>query len=92
MNGQNCLLESPTGTGKTLSILASCLSYMHHVHQTGDQKRLVYISRTHIQLDQVAREIKKLPFNFSMAILASRVYLCMKPSLSSLTNAACTQK
>lgn len=65
---------------------------MHRSHQMGDKKRLVYISRTHLQLDQVAREIKKLPFNFSMTILASRVFLCMKPSLSSLTNAACSQK
>ena len=65
---------------------------MNRASSLGDKKKLIYVSRTHMQLDQVAKEIKKLPFNFSMSFKASRLHLCMKTSLTSLSNDACTKK
>lgn len=77
---QNALLESPTGTGKTLALLASCLAYMDSF-STVD--RIYYTSRTHSQLKQVVNELKALSYFPKMAILASRRKLCIYPPVHS---------
>jgi len=49
--GQNALLQSPTGTGKTLCLLCATLAWMHH-HSSRSQ--IFYSTRTHTQLKQVS--------------------------------------
>lgn len=75
---KNALLESPTGTGKSLALMASALAYQDHVKNETDQTiKVFYLSRTHTQLHQVAKEIKRLKYKPQLGILASRKYTCI---------------
>ncbi|KAH0788669.1 putative helicase [Histomonas meleagridis] len=72
--GQYALLESPTGTGKTLSLLCSALSWRR---QNKAEVQIVYASRTHSQLSNVMKELKKTVFRPSVSHVASRSILCL---------------
>ena len=81
------LLESPTGTGKSLVALVSVLSYMLENKSQRDLKAL-YMSRTHSQLSQVVKELRKTAYKFSMGIMGSRDQLCVNSELDSLKGPA----
>ena len=56
-NGGHCLLEMPTGTGKTVSLLSLIVSYQLSKPQIG---KLIYCTRTVQEMDKVMQEIKRV--------------------------------
>ncbi|KAL0235850.1 hypothetical protein GEMRC1_002432 [Eukaryota sp. GEM-RC1] len=83
-HSDNAILESPTGCGKTACLLSTTLSYaLHHrslaTVEGHENIKIIYASRTHSQLSQVASELTKLPFLVppSVAMLAGRDRYCL---------------
>ena len=54
----HCLLEMPSGTGKTVSLLSLIVAYMHH--KPSEVTKLIYCSRTIPEMEKVMEELRKL--------------------------------
>nr|CAG4647676.1 EOG090X01B4 [Moina brachiata]SVE92856.1 EOG090X01B4 [Moina brachiata] len=86
----HCLLEMPSGTGKTTTLLSLIVAYMkaHPLELT----KLVYCSRTVPEIEKVMEELRKLitfyeketgsQQNILGLALSSRKNLCIHPSVS----------
>ncbi|CAF2084336.1 unnamed protein product [Rotaria magnacalcarata] len=94
VKGQNGILESPTGTGKTLSLLCATLAWLeqYKIHNSDSNEapvQIIYASRTHSQLAQVVKEFKSTDYNrMKITVLGSRDQLCIHPEVKSLENSA----
>lgn len=53
----HCLLEMPTGTGKTVTLLSLILSYQYAHPETG---KLIYCTRTVQEMDKVIAELRRV--------------------------------
>ncbi|CAG9116729.1 unnamed protein product [Plutella xylostella] len=84
------LLEMPSGTGKTISLLSLIVAYMiQNPHQV---RKLIYCSRTVPEIEKVMEELKNLfkYYEKSMGelpslvgvVLSSRKNLCIHPEVS----------
>lgn len=76
--GKNCALESPTGTGKTLCLLCACLGYT----MENSISTIYYSTRTHSQISNVIKELRKTIYKTKIAIISSREHSCINETLS----------
>ncbi|KAJ3139729.1 DNA-dependent ATPase of the nucleotide excision repair factor 4 complex [Physocladia obscura] len=53
----HCLLESPSGTGKTVSLLSLIVSYQQHYPE---KRKLIYCSRTVPEIEKALAELQRL--------------------------------
>lgn len=54
-NGENAIVEAPTGFGKTISVLAGVLPFAKEYGY-----KVLYLARTHRQMDRVIEELKAI--------------------------------
>lgn len=87
--GGNCILEMPSGTGKTVSLLSLTVAYQMHYPE---HRKIVYCSRTMSEIEKALIELQKL-MDFRSAQLGyvedfrglgltSRKNLCLHPEVS----------
>jgi Fanconi anemia group J protein len=83
-NSRHCVIESPTGTGKSAAILCSALAWQRYHAKTSPSNevvKIIYCSRTHSQTGQMVASLRKTPYRPRMAILGSRDRLCIHKKL-----------
>lgn len=87
--GGNCILEMPSGTGKTISLLSLTVAYQMHYPE---HRKVVYCSRTMSEIEKALIELnslmefrlKELGYveEFRGLGLTSRKNLCIHPTIS----------
>ncbi|CCE88822.1 Piso0_001608 [Millerozyma farinosa CBS 7064] len=87
--GGNCILEMPSGTGKTISLLSITVAYQMHYPE---HRKVVYCSRTMSEIEKALIELHNLMKyraeqlgyveEFRGLGLTSRKNLCLHPSIS----------
>ncbi|KAI9504346.1 helicase C-terminal domain-containing protein [Coemansia spiralis] len=92
-NSQNTMIESPTGSGKSLALLCAALGWRRsfierrwHSKERAPEiverpmytPRIYFGSRTHKQVSQLIDELRrKTPYRVPMAVLGSRKQMCI---------------
>ncbi|CAN8103814.1 unnamed protein product [Discula destructiva] len=86
--GGHCVLEMPSGTGKTISLLSLIVAYQQYYPE---KRKLVYCSRTMSEIEKALAELKALikyrseqlgyEEEFRGLGLTSRKNLCLHPSV-----------
>ncbi|EPR79762.1 DNA repair helicase [Spraguea lophii 42_110] len=82
-------IESPTGTGKSFSILCSSLAYANSVQNNGKPLKIFICSRTHKQLDQLVSQLKMTVYRPTISVLASRNLYCVNSKNTGDKNVGC---
>ncbi|CAJ1358568.1 unnamed protein product [Effrenium voratum] len=78
------MLQSPTGTGKSLALLCAALAWQRRQSlETGAAPQVVYGVRTHAQIKQIVGELRKSGYRPRMAVIGSREQLCANETVKS---------
>ena len=81
------VFESPTGTGKTLCLLCSLLAWKNEIRiKDKFNGKIIYATRTHSQISQIIKELKKTIYKPKIAILSSREFSCINMGLKDKDN------
>ncbi|RLU24142.1 hypothetical protein DMN91_004352 [Ooceraea biroi] len=85
----HCMLEMPSGTGKTITLLSLIVAYM--LAHPLDVTKLIYCSRTVPEIEKVIQELKNLidyyeeetksKSNVIGLVLSSRKNMCIHPEV-----------
>ena len=75
----NAILESPTGTGKTISLLCAALAWLFNQKKsaTNVSLKIVYATRSHTRISQIVEQIRSTSYHPQIAILGSRDQECI---------------
>ena len=57
-NPGHALLEMPSGTGKTISLLSACISFVNNLKMSGRFMKIVYCTRTLAETNKTLEELK----------------------------------
>ncbi|RDW89954.1 TFIIH/NER complex ATP-dependent 5'-3' DNA helicase subunit RAD3 [Aspergillus mulundensis] len=86
--GGHCVLEMPSGTGKTVTLLSLIVAYQQHYPE---HRKLIYCSRTMSEIEKALAELRELmkfrseqlgyTEDFRALGLTSRKNLCLHPSV-----------
>lgn len=93
----NALIESPTGTGKSLSILCSVLAFYEQEKRKFNEQnkpfKIFVCSRTHKQIDQLIDQLRKTSYRPRITVLGSKNQYCINSTLSKVEdkNTACAE-
>ncbi len=94
---KDALLESPTGTGKTMCLLAATLAWREQFALSEAARgsseplpKIIYASRTHSQLSKVIAELKHSSFQPRMTVMGSRQQLCIHSKVEAANAASKT--
>jgi len=86
-DGKNALLQSPTGTGKTMSLLCATMAWLKKFQEKCleegtldllEETKVIYATRTNTQVKQIVNQLKKSCYRPITCILGSRNQSCLK--------------
>lgn len=80
----SALIESPTGTGKSFSIICSILAYQNSLMRQNDVKlksKIYICTRTHSQINQLIEQLRKTSYNPRITILGSKAQYCINKTV-----------
>lgn len=103
--GGHVVLEMPSGTGKTISLLSLLVAYIHF--HAAEKRKVVYCTRTVVEMTKTVEELKRLVQHWAAEghplsslrglCLSARKNLCIEPRVASHVgaeevDAACRMK